>query len=152
MNLWVVTFLMFLICAGRALVLHKPGAMLGANVINMATGIMVLVSQAIGSGYWVFAILDFGLLYLSISVSLNILLTLMIAIRLVLHDRNIRTATGSPAKIDGLYKTIATMLVGSPALDTVSSFLATGIPSCRSSPRLRFILLHDLGLQTSRLM
>ena len=35
-----------------------------------------------------------GLAYLSISLSLNVLLTLMIVIRLILHARNARVAMG----------------------------------------------------------
>ena len=50
--------------------------------------------------------------YLSVSVSLNILLTLMIVIRLILHTRNVRTAMGMSG-IGGLYKTIIVMLIES---------------------------------------
>ena len=65
--------------------------------------------------------------YISISLSLNILLTLMIVVRLVLHGRNVRAATGSPVGISGLYKTIATMLIESSALFAVSSVLVIGV-------------------------
>jgi len=65
----------------------------------------------------------FGIPYLSISVSLNALLTLMIVIRLVLHGRNIRAATGSAAGISGLYKAVSTMLIESCALFAVSSLV-----------------------------
>ena len=67
---------------------------------------------------------DFGVPYLSISVSLNILLTLMIVIRLVLHSRNIRAATGMGT--NGLYKAISTMLIESCALFAVNSLLVIG--------------------------
>ena len=62
----------------------------------------------------------FGVPYLSISVSLNVLLTLMIVVQLVLHGRNIRVATGSPVGIGGWYKAISTMLIESCALFAVS--------------------------------
>ena len=89
---------------------------------------MTLVSQIRGWGnYGVSTILDFGLLYLSISVSLNVLLTLMIVIRLILHGRNVRTATGSPAGISGLYKAIVTMLIESSAIYAVTSLLVIGL-------------------------
>ena len=52
----------------------------------------------------------FGLPHLSISVSPNLLLTLVIIIRLVLHIRNIRVAMGT-AGIGGLCKSIVTMLM-----------------------------------------
>jgi len=66
---------------------------------------------------------QFGIPYLSISVSLNVLLTLMIVVRLVLHGRNIRAATGSAAGITGLYKTVSTTLIESCALFTVTSLV-----------------------------
>jgi len=66
------------------------------------------------------------LAYLPISLSLNIILTSMIVIRLVLHGRNVRLATGSPAGIGGLYKSIATMLIESSAIFAVSSVLVIG--------------------------
>ena len=47
----------------------------------------------------------------------------MIVIRLVLHGRNLRAATGSPVGISRLYKTISTMLIESCALFTVSSLV-----------------------------
>jgi len=47
----------------------------------------------------------------------------MIVVQLVLHGRNVRAATGSPAGISELYKTIATMLIESSALFAVTSLL-----------------------------
>jgi hypothetical protein len=54
--------------------------------------------------------------YFSISLSLNILLTLMIIARVAWHGRNVRKATGVLSTANGLYNTIATMLVESCAL------------------------------------
>ena len=65
----------------------------------------------------------FGVPYLSISVSLNVLLTLMIIIRLILHGRQIRAAAGSAFGITGLYKTVSTMLIESCALFAVCSLV-----------------------------
>ena len=53
--------------------------------------------------------------YFSISLSLNVLLTLMIVIRLILHTRNIRAAMGI-AGSGRLSKAIVTMLIESCAL------------------------------------
>ena len=71
-------------------------------------------------------LVDFGLSYLSISVSLNVLLTLMIVIRLVLHSRNIRIAMGAPSGVAGLYRAVVVMLIESSAIYTVSSLLFLG--------------------------
>ena len=60
--------------------------------------------------------------YLSISTSLNVLLTLMIVIRLILHTRNIRNAMGIGG-IGGLCKAISTMLIESYALYAVTLLL-----------------------------
>jgi len=69
---------------------------------------------------------EFGVPYLSISVSLNVLLTLMIVVRLVLHGRNIRTAPRSAVGISGLFKTVSTMFIESCALFTVGSLVVVG--------------------------
>ena len=67
-----------------------------------------------------------GIPYFSISISLNILLTLLIVIRLILHSRNIRNAMGAQAGAGGVYKAIVTMLVESSTLYAVSSILFIG--------------------------
>jgi len=81
------------------------------------------------SSIWTTIAINFGIPYFSISISLNILLTLMIVTRLVLHNRVIRTVTGTPSGLTGLYKAIITMLVESSALYAVSSLLFVG-PRC----------------------
>ena len=58
----------------------------------------------------------------SISLSLNIILTLMIVVRLVLHARDTRTAMGKTG-LGGLYKAIVTILAESCALFAVNSLL-----------------------------
>ena len=65
-----------------------------------------------------------SLAYLSISLSLNVLLTIMIVVRLILRGRSIRTATESQAGFSGLYKSTATMLVESSALFAMNSLSA----------------------------
>ena len=66
--------------------------------------------------------------YFSISLSLNILLTLMIVIRLTVHARNVRTAMGG-AGSGGLCKAIVTMFIESCAIYAVTSSLVLGLLS-----------------------
>ena len=86
-------------------------------------GIMVIYwySQP-GNNYAVIS--SFGLPFYAISVSLNVLLTLMIVTRLILHRRNIRSAMGTQAS--GLYEVVITMLVESCALYAVAFILFIG--------------------------
>jgi hypothetical protein len=63
--------------------------------------------------------------YLSISLSLNVMLTLMIVIRLVLHVRNTRAAMGVTG-MGGMCNPIITMLIESCALYSVSLALVIG--------------------------
>lgn len=101
--------------------------MLRANVVNTAMGIMLIyqTSQP-NSSIWSSAAIDFGLPYFSISMALNIILTLMIVTRLVLHRRNVRTAMGAPGGATGLYNAIITMLIESSALYAINSLLFVG--------------------------
>ena len=83
-------------------------------------GIMLLYQTAESTGgVWL------GLPYFSISLSLDVLLTLMIVIRLILHARDTRASMGKTG-IGGLYKVIVTMLIESSALYAVSSLLVLG--------------------------
>lgn len=101
---------------------RKPTAITPADVGYTAMGIMLLyqTSQP-NSSIWNNVAIDFGVPYFSISLSLNILLTLLIVGRLALHRRNVRSAMG--ARASGLYETIITMLVESCALYAVTSLL-----------------------------
>jgi len=109
MNLWVIAFpcLMYL--------------------ASLALGIMFIyqTSQP-DSSLWNSVAINFGVPYFSISIGLNIILTLMIVARLVVQSRNIRMAVGAPAGIGGLYKAIVTMLIESSALYAVNSLLFVG--------------------------
>ena len=78
------------------------------------------------SSIWNSVAINFGLPYFSISVALNILLTLMIVTRLVLHSRNVRSAVGASPGVSGLYKAVVTMLIESSALYAVNSLLFIG--------------------------
>lgn len=73
------------------------------------------VSNALGAGA--------GVPYFAISISLNILLTLLIVSRLIVHSKNIRKAMGANGGTGGVYNAIITMLTESSALYAVSSVL-----------------------------
>ena len=74
---------------------------------------------------WSSIVQNLAVPYYAITLSLNVLLTLMIAARLIRHSRNIRKAVGSTAG-SGLYNTVITMLVESCALYAVNSILIIG--------------------------
>ena len=82
-------------------------------------GIVVVYQNAQLNGSWA------TFPYFFISLSLNIALTLMIAIRLVLYTSPVRTAVGI-AGIGRLCKTIITMFIESCALYAVSLLLYIG--------------------------
>ena len=89
-------------------------------------GIVVLVYQSLGLIKWIPILAPFGVPSLSISVSLNVLLILMIVTRNVLHGRSPRPVT-SQAGISGLYTAISTRLIESHALFTRSSLVVIGL-------------------------
>ena len=82
------------------------------------------ISQPIGS-IWKSTTINIGVPY-SISVSLDVLLTLMIIARLVLISRDIRNAMNAPFKMSGLYKAVITILSESSALYAVTFLLWIG--------------------------
>ena len=69
---------------------------------------------------------------LSISLSLNVLLTFMIVVRIALHTKNTRAALGL-AGIGGLCNAVITMLIESCALCAVSLLPVIGSWVARSS-------------------
>ena len=64
---------------------------------------------------------SFGLPYFTISVALNVLLTVIIAWRLLLHSRNFEKLVGSTSAITSLCRSIVTMLIESSALYAIVS-------------------------------
>jgi len=109
MNLWII--------AGPCLIF------LG----SMATGVLFLYrTWRLDVKDWESFTIRYSIPYFSVSISLNVLLTLMIIIRLVLHSRSTRTPAATLAGIGGLYKTIITMLIESSALYALSSLLVIG--------------------------
>ena len=96
------------------------GARLQTNIDNIALGTAFVYYDAkLINPAWS------GLSYLSISFSLNVILTLMIVIRLILHTRRIRTTMGKGG-IGESSKAVVTMLVESGALFAVSLLLVLG--------------------------
>ena len=128
-NLWVVAFpfLVYLGSVGTYLDCHKSTTTLGADGLDIAMSIALMfeISQPPNINVWNTTAVDFGLPYYSISIALNVLLTLMIIIRLILHTRNVRNAVGT-AGTSGLCKAIVTMLIESCALYNVGSLLVIG--------------------------
>ena len=140
-NRWVVAlpFLMYLGSLGTCFRSLQTGATPEAKFIDTATGVIILTSQAHGwNGSWAITLHDASIPCISISVSLNILLTLLIVIRLLLHGRNVRAAAGPMAGISGLYKTVATMLIESSALYAVNSLLVIGLWAANSNAATAF--------------
>ena len=66
---------------------------------------------------------NFSTSYYSISLLLNITLTLMIVTRLILHRRNVRKAIGASESSSGLYTAIVTMLIELYALYAIAYLL-----------------------------
>ena len=104
----------------------RIGSNTKADVVDIVMGIMFLRQTTAPTGGTRTSVpLTFGIPYFTISLSFNILLTLMIVIRLILHTRNLRTATGI-TEIGGLCRAIIVMLIESCALYAVVSLLVIG--------------------------
>lgn len=132
MNHWIIVFpcLMYLASVCKCLNFGRLTTALVANVTDTATGI-AFAHDAVsyeGTLYWSSSAANIIFSYLTISLSLNILLTLMIVTRLVLHSRDIRNAMGASVETNRLYKSIITILVESCALYAGSSlvYIVTG--------------------------
>ena len=110
-------------------------APLKVNIDDVAAGILAIWPR---EKFLVHGV-RYHLAYHSVTLSLNVLLTLMIVVRLVLRSRNVRAATKSPTGFGGLYRTIATMLIESSALFAVSSLLVIG-PLIAKSPLMDLFL------------
>ena len=91
-------------------------------------------------------VVNFGVPFYSISLSLSILLTLMIVVRLVIHSRDVRNAMGPLVRPDRSYRTIVTILTESYALYTVSFLLFLG-PWAAGSPIVNITSPIFVGIQ-----
>ena len=89
-------------------------------------GIWLVYTTSQPSSIWESLAANIGIPYFSITISLNVILTLMIVGRLILHGRNFRDAMGTPARASGLYKAVITILIESSAIYAVTSLLFIG--------------------------
>ena len=110
-------------------------ALLEANIDNVAMGIVAVFQNTRLTGT-IWAVFP----YFLISCSLNIILTLMIAIRLILYIGPVRTGVGITG-IGRLCKAIITMFIESCALYAVSSLLYIGTGMARNSASLAFFCI-----------
>lgn len=128
MKFWVIVFpcLMYLasLCAYSGSLRSDNDTLV--NVPDAAMGILLLYKTSQPSSIWNSLAANFGIPYFSISISLNVLLTLMIVARLVLHGRRFRNALGASARTNGLYKAVIAVLVESSAIYAVTSLLFIG--------------------------
>ena len=88
------------------------------HTIGVVIGIIKIHGES-GKGFLTVGEINIGISYLSICLSLNVILTLMIVARLVFHIRNVRKATGTSGGSSGLHATtaaVATMLIESYAI------------------------------------
>ena len=120
MNLWVIAFpcLMYMCSLGMHLSSTRIYTLTNAIITAVGT---VFIYQHVAT----YTIERTALPYYSILLSLNVLLTFMIVIRIILHARNTRNALGITG-IGGLCKAVVTMLVESCALYAVSLALVIG--------------------------
>lgn len=85
------------------------------NTANVATGIGYIYQEASVTMESA-TVVNLATPYLTISLSLNMLLTLMIITRLILHRRDLRNAIGPSGGSSGLYIAVVAMIVESYAL------------------------------------
>ena len=134
MNYWIIAFPCLMYLASFSMY-PKSTAILSADFTGPALGILFIYqsSRPVGFLSSSLAIADFGTPLFSISLSLNVLLTIMIVTRLFLHDRSIRKATGTRITADGLYRAINTMLIESCGIYAISFLLYMGPWAAASS-------------------
>ena len=97
---------------------------------EIATGIIAAYYQI--AGQYTKSI-NSGIPYFSISLSLNILLTIMIVVRLVLFGRGFRDVVGPLVRPNRMQKAVIGILIESCALYAISSILNIG-PWCTNNP------------------
>lgn len=110
MNYWVVAFPCLLYVSS-----------IGAGIVYIFEDSHPLGSYWNGDGA-----VNFGPIYLSISLSLNVILTAMIVTRLFLHNRILRNAVGPLSSPGGFTKFANTILIESCALSAVTSLVYIG--------------------------
>lgn len=115
---------MYLIFIGTYSIPCKLTATLFTNDTSTAMGITAVYATLSGpTTFWSSWSYVTTVAYWVVSLLLNVLLTLMIVIKLVMHTKNIRRAMGASFEGSGLYKSIISMLIESCTL-YASAFLA----------------------------
>ena len=112
------------------------------NTINAALGV-VFIHESVVTPWEGPVFLDVFFSYNFVALSLNVLLTLMIIVRIMLHRRNIINAMGTSAGVSGLYTTVITMLVESCAPYTIA-YLLYLVPMATGSD-ITFVFTLVLG-------
>ena len=120
MSHWVMAFpyLMYLASVGTCSSSPPAGSDMLTNTTDVVVGITRIYYDS-GKKLLTVTSVNLDTSYSSICLSLNILLTLMIVFRLIVHIRNVRNATGASDGSGGLHTAAATvvvMLVESSAL------------------------------------
>jgi hypothetical protein len=113
---------MYLASMGTCLNSCESITTLLANITDTATSITLVYNAATSPETDTNSPSDERIIfsYFMISLLLNVLLTLMIVTRLILHIRNMRNAMGTSVEASGLYKSIVSVLVESCALYATS--------------------------------
>lgn len=125
MNYWVMVFPCIIYLASVGTYSSPPQADDDPliNTTGTVTGIAYIYEQSTDGVY----LESIGVSFLSMALSLTVLLTLMIIIRLVLYSRNMRKAMGPSYGTSRLYRDIITMLIESYALYALA-FLTYAVP------------------------
>ena len=115
-------------------VLREPTTTISADDTDAVLGIVLVYYEITesNSGTWVSIATNLGTPYYWISLSLNILLTLLIVIRLITHRRNTRIISEGPLGTSGLYKALMIMFIESCTLYATTFLLFVG-PWCANS-------------------
>ena len=112
MNHWVMFFpyLMYLASIGTCSSTPQASGDTLTNTTNVALGTAYIYNES-GMRFYTVTAINIRISYISICLALNILLTLMIVLRLVMHIRNIRNATGASDGPSGLHTAAATVVM-----------------------------------------
>ena len=123
MKYWVIAFPCLIYLASVGTYFRTFMTRLPDDIANTAMGIVFIHQTSQLGGSSDSLAISTGVPYFSISISLNVLLTLMIVTRLVLHRRNIQRALGAQAGKSGVYTAVVTILIESSALYAITSLL-----------------------------
>ena len=112
MNHWVMAFpyLMYLASVGTCSSPSQAGGDTLTDTTDVALGIANIYYD-LGLRYYTITATDISTSYFSVCLSLNVLLTLMIVLRLAVHIRNVRKVTGASDGSSGLHTVTATVVV-----------------------------------------